>query len=282
MITWQLWRAIRRPTPLMCAFAWAVPERTPRRTRRPLRWRNVLLALLAVGALFALSPSLLVAGTLGILALPLASACFSGILLGMMTAARTSVGVARLRESKSWDVVRSTPLGAWQSAWAIAVISAAHVRTTLSGRVLTWLVRVVGVVGVLLAGASALSLLGDETRAVAREFAPYATFFLWIVVDHVQAQLFACLWGLLAAGMAHSSTEARLLAFGGFALARLSGFALLWGVLNVLYITFGLAWRDDALLISAGLGVLLYACANELALQVLRWAAQAWYARVYA
>lgn len=267
----------------MQGFGWAVPSETMPEPR-PLRWRNVLLMLLGVGVLFVVMPSLVVSAAFFVFFMPLVALIFNGFWLGLAWVTSVSVGLARLRESKSWDLLISTPLGAWESAWAVAVMCLARGRMTAFGRVMSRLLRGVSIAVLLMLMffAPALFERGIGALAIFSTLISYAGVVAVLWLDHVQTQLMAGLWGILATCLARTATEARLLGVSVFIMARLSLYLLLFMLQNALYALLMIGtWRENALLLATLGGVLLYYTVHEVLIRALWWGARAWYGRVY-
>ncbi len=242
-LTLQVWDALRRPPIHHPLFRRAAQRREPPAAPRQAMSRRRRFALLAI-SLAALAVGLVYFTQFVILVVffvPLGAALIymtlHGTIAGLYWATRISGAIARERERGTYELLSTSPYGAFSASWAICTGCQYYDQTFKGiGAQRVWLARIffltlllVGAV-IVLADPHGGGTVGGFIFVVEI----VAVLALAFRLDDVQSTVIGSLVGVIVPLLARSRLDARIGAFVGFLLLQVGAYLIVWWAAFVL------------------------------------------------
>lgn len=235
-MTFQFWLALRRPPihhPLFRRVS-RPPATAPRHLTLP---QQIAIAAVCAGAaalcLHYYSEMIFVA----IFFVPIGAAALymtlNGTLAGMYWAIRVSGAIARERERGTFELLSTSPYGAFSASWAICTGCQYYDQTFHgAGAQRVWFSRIFFLTLILLSFtvsmADARTLSGHQFDGFIRASALVAVLAGALYIDDIHSTVIGSLVGLIIPLFVRQPLNARVCAFAAFLVLQLSAYGLTW------------------------------------------------------
>ena len=244
-VTLQIWNALKRPPihhPLFRRLS-RKPTRTPPVRHMSLAQRIALTVIFVIGAYISLryfSQLLL----LGIFFIPVGLTgtymALKGTLSGLYWAIRVSGAIARERERGTFELLSTSPYGAFSTSWAICTACQYYDQTFNGiGAQRVWFSRFFFLTLFLISGVLSLpqthGFLSVNAGAtylenLARIFVLVTALAFAFYIDDMHSTVIGSLVGLIVPHFARNRLDARIGAFVGFLVLQIFAYTCVWVV----------------------------------------------------
>ncbi len=236
-LTFRLWDALRRPPIHHPLFRRAAqnryrPELPPRPLSQAQRYALIAASGLATYIGVAYFTQLLILLIFFIpLGVVLIYMLLHGTLAGLYWATRISGAIARERERGTYELLSTSPYGAFSASWAICTGSQYYDQTfNGAGVQRVWFARIFFLTLLLL--SAVISLADPRGRGSLDGFLfiveVVALLALAFRIDDVQSTVIGSLVGVIVPLFARNRLDARVGAFAAFLLLQASAYLLVW------------------------------------------------------
>ncbi len=235
-VSLQFWYALKRPAIHHPLFRRITRDRVPRpQPKLSLGQQVVIMALLVLPAYFILRyyADMIV---VGILFIPLGIAAvymtLHGTIAGLYWAMRISGAIARERERGSFDLISTSPYGAFSASWAICTGCQYYDQTFNGiGAQRVWFSRIFFLT--LLLMSAVISLIEPRSTSAAVNNCLYVSdvviaVSLAFVIDDIHSAVIGSLIGMIVPLIVRNRLNAHLGALAGFLTLQIGAYALVW------------------------------------------------------